>query len=53
MSKEKETSGAKDGEATAIVSASLMPITKPAIKGPSGRPSPPSITQANTTPTQA
>ena len=50
MRSENETSGAHDGAVSAIVSASLTPMTMPAIRGPSGLPTPPSITAANTTP---
>ena len=53
ISSEKDTMGAHDGDATAMVIASLTPITTPATNGPSALPSPPSITAANTTPTQA
>ena len=49
----KDTSGAHEGEVTAMVTASLTPIRMPATSGPSALPSPPSITAANTTPTQA
>ena len=48
-----ETIGAHDGAVIAIVSASLTPMTMPATSGPTGLPSPPIITAANTTPTQA
>ena len=50
MSSEKDTSGAHDGAVTAMVTASVTPMMQPAIKGPSGRPRPPSITAAKTTP---
>ncbi len=53
ISSEKETIGAHDGAVTAIVTASLTPISAPATSGPSALPRPPSITAANTTPTQA
>ncbi len=53
ISSVNETIGAHDGEANAIVTASLTPITTPAASGPSAEPSPPSITAANTTPTHA
>ena len=53
MSSVNDTSGAHDGAVTAIVTASLTPITMPASSGASARPRPPSITAANTTPTQA
>src|SRR6185369_15782514 len=53
ISNENDTIGAHDGEANAIVTASLTPTTMPAASGPSGEPSPPSITAANTTPTHA
>ena len=53
ISSENDTSGAHDGEVNAIVIASLTPMTMPATSGPSALPSPPSITAANTTPTQA
>ncbi len=36
-----------------MVTASLTPMMTPASKGPSALPRPPSITAANTTPTQA
>ena len=48
-----ETIGAHDGAVTAIVTASLTPISVPAISGAIARPRPPSITAANTTPIQA
>ena len=48
-----DTSGAQDGAVTAIVTASLTPITTPAISGASARPRPPSMTAAKTTPIQA
>src|SRR4029079_17678448 len=53
ISNENDTIGAHDGEANVIVTASLTPTTMPAASGPSGEPSPPSITAANTTPTHA
>ena len=48
-----DTIGAHDGDANAIVTASLTPIRMPAASGPSAEPRPPSITAANTTPTHA
>jgi hypothetical protein len=53
MSSVKETIGAHDGAVTAIVTASLTPISRPATSGPIALPSPPSITAAKTTPIQA
>src|SRR5690606_13694429 len=53
ISKEKETSGAQDGAKTAMANASLTPTMMPATRGPRALPSPPSITTAKTTPTQA
>ena len=53
MSSENDTSGAHDGEVSAIVTDSLTPMTMPATRGPSGRPSPPIITAAKTTPIHA
>ncbi len=53
ISSVNETIGAHDGAVTAMVTASLTPITMPATSGPSALPSPPSITAANTTPTHA
>ena len=53
MSSENETSGAHDGDVSAIVTDSLTPMTMPATSGPSGRPSPPIITAAKTTPIHA
>ena len=52
INSENDTSGAHDGAVTAIVSASLTPMMTPATNGPSGRPMPPIITTANTTPTR-
>jgi hypothetical protein len=46
-----DTSGAHEGEVTAIVTASLTPTTMPATSGPIALPSPPSMTTAKTTPT--
>ena len=53
ISSVNETIGAHDGAVTAIVTASLTPITMPATSGPSALPRPPSITAAKTTPIQA
>ena len=53
ISNVNETIGAHDGAVTAIVIASLTPITVPATNGPSALPRPPSITAANTTPIHA
>ncbi len=53
ISSVNETIGAHDGDTNAMVTASLTPITMPAVSGPSAEPSPPSITAANTTPTHA
>src|SRR5664279_3471496 len=53
MSSVNETIGAHDGAVTAIVIASLTPITVPAMRGARARPRPPSITAAKTTPIQA
>src|SRR5450631_3564053 len=53
ISSVNDTIGAHDGAVTAIVIASLTPISVPAISGPSARPRPPSITAANTTPIHA
>jgi hypothetical protein len=53
ISSENETIGAHEGDATAMVTASLTPMITPATSGPSALPSPPSMTAANTTPTQA
>ncbi len=53
ISSANDTSGAHEGAVTAMVSASLTPITMPASSGASARPSPPSITAAKTTPIQA
>src|SRR5690606_34297265 len=53
ISSENDTMGAHEGDATAMVMASLTPMITPATSGPSALPSPPSITAANTTPTQA
>src|SRR5690606_10866794 len=52
MSSENDTSGAHEGDATAMVTASETPMMQPAISGPMGRPRPPSMTAANTTPIQ-
>src|SRR5437868_6945599 len=53
MRSENETSGAQEGAVSAIVIASLTPMTMPAMSGPSALPRPPSITTAKTTPAQA
>ncbi len=53
ISSENDTSGAHDGEVSAIVTDYETPITIPAIKGPSARPSPPIITTAKMTPIHA
>ena len=53
MSSVNETIGAHDGAVTAIVTASLTPISAPASSGASARPRPPSITAAKTTPIHA
>ena len=47
---ENDTSGAHAGAATAIVTDSLTPIRNPASSAPTGLPSPPMMTTANTTP---
>src|SRR5690554_4438262 len=52
ISRENDTRGAKEGDATAMVTASETPMMQPAISGPNGRPRPPSMTAANTTPIQ-
>ena len=46
ISSVNDTIGDHDGEAIAAVSASETPITMPATSGPTGEPSPPSITAA-------
>ena len=53
MSSAKDTSGAQDGSATAIVSDSLIPMPMPATRGPRGLPRPPRMTTAKTTPIHA
>jgi hypothetical protein len=53
MSSENDTMGAHDGDATAMVTASLTPMMTPATSGPMALPNPPSMTAANTTPTHA
>jgi len=53
ISSVNETTGAHAGAVTAIVIASLTPITMPAASGPSARPGPPIMTTAKITPIHA
>ena len=53
MSKVNDTSGAQVGAVSAMVSASLRPMNKPASNGTQAEARRPIITVANTTPTQA
>ncbi len=52
ISTENDTTGAQAGLKTAMASDSLAPISIPANRAPSGLPSRPMITTANTTPSQ-
>src|SRR5690242_21178014 len=53
ISSVNDTIGAHDGEANAIVRASLTPMTTPAASGPSAEPRPPSRSEEHTSELQS